>query len=484
MLSTGPGPHDGSVPLCVDMDGTLIRTDVLWESVVLLLKRRPHCLLALPFWFLRGRAHLKRQVARRVELDPATLPYHRELLEFLRTEQTQGRKLILVTASDDAPAKQVAAHVGLFSEVMGSNGALNLRGADKGRVLAERFGKRGFDYAGNSSVDLPVWAEARHALVVNADDHLPDRARKVSEVSRVFHPHPPVIAAALKALRPHQWIKNLIIFVPLVTSHQLFDLPKLTSAILAFVAFSLCASGVYVLNDLLDLEADRQHGSKQYRALASGQLPLSAGLLMVPAALVLSAITACFLPGDLALCWALYFLLTTSYSFSLKQIALLDVFVLAALYTIRLIAGHESTGVVYSFWLLAFSMFIFLSLALLKRFTELATLRQQNRSGSRGRGYVAGDLELVAMLGITSGFLSVLVMALYVNSDDVKILYRLPVLLLLVCPLLLFWISRCWLLAYRGRMHDDPIVFALRDGVSYLIGALTLLVLWLATGHY
>ncbi len=484
MLSTGPDPHNGSVPLCVDMDGTLIRTDVLWESVVLLLKRRPLDLLALPFWLMRGRAHLKRQVAKRVELDPATLPYHHELLEFLRTEQQQGRKLVLVTASDDAPAKQVAAHVGLFNEVMGSNGTLNLRGADKGRALAERFGKRGFDYAGNSSVDLPVWAEARLALVVNADDHLPDRARKLTEVGRVFHPHPPMLPAALKALRPHQWIKNLIIFVPLVTSHQLFDTRKLGSAILAFVAFSLCASGVYVLNDLLDLQADRQHGSKQFRALASGQLPLSVGLLMVPGALALSAVTACFLPWRFGAVLAVYFLLTTSYSFSLKQIALLDVFVLAALYTIRLIAGHASTGVAYSFWLLAFSMFIFLSLALLKRFTELAALRHQNKPGSLGRGYVAGDLELIAMLGIASGFLSVLVMALYVNSEDVTVLYQFPILLLLVCPLLLFWISRVWLLAHRGRMHDDPIVFALLDGPSYLIGALTLLVLWLATGHY
>jgi 4-hydroxybenzoate polyprenyltransferase len=371
----------------------------------------------------------------------------------------------------------------LFSEVVGSNGMLNLRGADKGRALAERFGKRGFDYAGNSAVDLPVWAEARLALVVNADDRLADRARQVAEVSRVFHPHPPVLPAALRALRPHQWIKNLIILVPLVTSHELFHPRLFWSAVIAFVAFSLCASGVYVLNDLLDLDADRQHGSKRFRALASGQLPLSAGLLMVPGALTLSAVAACFLPWTFAVVLAVYFLLTTGYSFSLKQIAVLDVFVLAALYTIRLIAGHESTGVPYSFWLLAFSMFIFLSLALLKRFTELAALRQQNKPGPQGRGYMAGDLELVAMLGIASGFLSVLVMALYVNSDDVKILYKFPNLLLLVCPLLLYWISRVWLLAHRGRMHDDPIVFALGDGVSYLIGALTLLVLWLATGH-
>jgi len=445
--------------------------------------------LALPFWLLRGRAFLKRKVAERVEVDPSNLPYHHEFLEFLREERAHGREIVLVTASDGAPAQQVAAHVGLFNEVMASNGKFNLRGANKGRTLAERYGKRGFDYAGNSHVDLPVWQEARQALVVNATDGLADRARKVSEVGRVFHHRAPVLPAAFRALRPHQWIKNLIIFVPLVTSHKLLQPRLLASAALAFVAFSLCASAVYLLNDLLDLDSDRHHGTKRFRPLASGQLPLSVGLAMVPAALLLSAVTACFLPWGFSAVLGVYFLLTTSYSLGLKQIVLLDVFVLAGLYTIRLVGGHEATGhgkdgVPYSFWLLAFSMFIFLSLALVKRFTELAAVRQENRNVAPGRGYIASDLELVAMLGIASGFLAVLVLALYVNSDDVMKLYRYPVLLLLVCPLLLYWISRVWLLAQRGRMHEDPIVFALRDPVSYLIGGLTLLVLWLATGHY
>jgi 4-hydroxybenzoate polyprenyltransferase len=239
-----------------------------------------------------------------------------------------------------------------------------------------------------------------------------------------------------------------------------------------------------VLNDLLDLDADRQHRSKKDRPLASGALPLLFGLVMAPVALALSAAAACFLPWQFGATLGTYFLLTTSYSFRLKQIALLDVFVLAGLYTIRLVAGHESTGIRFSPWLLAFSMFIFLSLALLKRFAELNGLREQKEQSSKGRGYLASDLEMVAMLGIASGFLSVLVLALYVSSPEVSVLYRFPILVLLVCPLLLYWISRMWLLGHRGRMHEDPILFALRDGASYLIGALTLLVLWLATGHY
>jgi 4-hydroxybenzoate polyprenyltransferase/phosphoserine phosphatase len=473
-----------SVPLCVDLDGTLIRTDVLWESLALLLKRNPLYLAAVPFWLLRGRAFLKQQIAARTKLNPASLPYNHEFVEFLRAERRHGRPLILATAADIQLAQSVARHSGLFSDVVASDGANNLRGRNKGRALAERYGKGGFDYAGNSSVDLPVWREARQAVVVNAGEGLARRARQLTKVSHVFHQREASLGAAFRALRPHQWIKNLIIFVPLVTSHQIFDPHQFGRAALAFVAFCLCASGVYVLNDLLDLDADRQHDTKKLRPLASGELALSTGLIMVPVMLALSAGVAACLSWNFAAVLAVYFLLTTGYSWRLKQVALLDVFVLAGLYTIRLVAGHEATRIEYSFWLLAFSMFIFLSLALVKRFTELSSLRQKNKEGSTGRGYFAGDLEMVAMFGIASGFLSVLVMALYVNSDDVRKLYQHPILLLLMCPLLLFWISRVWLVARRGRMHDDPIVFALKDGVSYLVGALAFGVLWAATAHF
>jgi 4-hydroxybenzoate polyprenyltransferase len=361
-----------------------------------------------------------------------------------------------------------------------------MRGHNKGRALAERFGKKGFDYAGNSSVDLPVWSEARQAIVVNASEQLAQRARQRTEVSHVFNGSGSKARALIKALRPHQWVKNFIIFVPLLTSHSFGNTKLVLSGVLAFTAFCFCASGVYVLNDLLDLESDRQHESKKRRPFASGELPLPYGLISAPLLLALSAGVALCLSWQFVAVLALYFVLTTSYSWRVKQIALLDVFFLAGLYTIRLVAGHVATGIKYSFWLLAFSMFIFLSLALVKRFTELKMLRQQNRHDSKGRGYVASDLELVAMLGIANGFLAVLVMALYVNSPEVQNekLYENAKLLLLICPLLLFWISRVWLIAHRGQMHDDPIVFALKDRVSYLIGALTLGIVWLATGHF
>jgi 4-hydroxybenzoate polyprenyltransferase/phosphoserine phosphatase len=472
-----------AVPLCVDLDGTLIKTDLLWESFVRLLRRNPLFLFVVPLWLFKGRANLKHQIATRADLDAASLPYHQIFLDFLRAEKQQGRTLILVTACDYRLAKGVAEHLGLFAEVMASDGQLNLRGTHKAAKLAERFGERGFDYAGNSSTDLPVWQQAREAIVVNAHPNLATRAGNCARVSRVFESSGSCLRPLLRVLRPHQWVKNLILFVPLLTSHKLEQFPLLFDGILAFIAFSLCASAVYVLNDLLDLDADRHHPTKKFRPFASGDLPLPIGLLLFPILMAVSAGISRALPPSFAGVLAVYLVLTTSYSWRLKRVALLDVFFLAGLYTIRLVAGHEATGVVYSFWLLAFSMFIFLSLALVKRCVELSGVRQQKGSHVRGRGYGPEDLELVATLGTVSGYLAVLVLALYVNSPEVRVLYRYPTALLLVCPLLLYWISRVWLLAHRGQMHDDPIVFALKDRVSYIVGALTLAVLWLGTGH-
>jgi 4-hydroxybenzoate polyprenyltransferase len=471
------------VPLCVDLDGTLIKTDLLWESLVLLLKRRPFLVFAVPFWLLRGRAHLKAKLAECVTINPASLPCHQAFLDFLRAENSAGRELYLVTASDARPAAEMARHFGLFREVLGSDGKVNLRGRNKGAKLAGRFGERGFDYAGNSTVDLPVWTRAREAIVVNASPALERRASRETTVGRVFPPEQSRARAFVRALRPHQWVKNVIIFVPLLTSHKIAQPGMAAAALLAFGAFCLCASGVYILNDLLDLEVDRHHATKRRRPFAAGDLPISIGLVAAPLLFGASAALACALPLRFAAALAFYAVLTTSYSMRLKQLALIDVFCLSGLYTIRLVAGHEATGIAYSFWLLVFSIFIFLSLALVKRFLELDAAQLRNQSEIKGRGYTATDRAWVAMLGIASGYLAVLVVALYVNSREVTELYDRPLRLLLICPLMLFWISRVWMIAHRGQMHEDPIVFALRDRVSYVVGALTLGVIWLATAH-
>jgi 4-hydroxybenzoate polyprenyltransferase/phosphoserine phosphatase len=473
------------VPLCVDLDGTLLRTDMVWESLVRLLKKNPLYFVPVLFWLLRGRAYLKAQIAERVHMEVNDLPYNQLLVDFLSAEKRSGRSIILATASDEHLAHRIAEHLRLFDEVLASNGKINLRGKNKVKLLAERFGVRGFDYAGNSSVDLPVWEQSRQAIVVGGDQALADRARQKTTVSHVFGPDPRFWSALARALRPHQWVKNLIIFVPLLTAHVLAETSRLLQAGLAFVAFSFCASAVYILNDLFDLDADRHHPTKRLRPFASGELALPVGLALFPVLVIASGLVSWAFPWRFSAVLGVYILLTTSYSLRLREVPLLDVFCLASLYTVRLIAGHEAALVPYSFWLLVFSMFIFLSLALMKRFTELVAARQQNRSDLKGRGYASGDLQLVATLGTSSGYLAVLVLALYVNSREsaAEKLYQDPMILLLLCPLLLYWVSRVWLLAHRGEMHDDPIVFALKDPGSYIVGLLTLLILWLASVH-
>ncbi len=468
-------------PLCVDLDGTLIYSDMLWESLARLLKQNFLCIFAVPIWLLSGRANLKRQVAARATVNPALLPYNEAFVQFLRDEKARGRHLLLASASDRALVEKVAAHVGLFDEVLASDGLTNLRSEAKRDALIAQFGQGGFDYAGNSSADVPVWAATRKNIVVNAPAALAARMRGDGRVVAEFAGPPERIRAAWQALRPHQWVKNIIIFVPLITAHKVRDAAAVQASLLAFAAFCFFASGVYVLNDLLDLESDRQHARKRNRPLASGRLYLpwafAGGPLLLLVPMVLSLIA---LP-KFALVLLAYGVITSAYSLRLKEVAILDVFVLAGLYTMRLVAGHVATGIEFSSWLLGFSMFIFLSLAMMKRLQELQSLREQNLTGIKGRGYRVGDLEMVNTFGITSGYLSVIVMALYVNSDQVSKLYHHPGLLLLICPLLLYWISRVWLITHRGQLHDDPVLFALKDGQSYLVGALALLLVWLAT---
>jgi 4-hydroxybenzoate polyprenyltransferase/phosphoserine phosphatase len=469
-------------PLAVDLDGTLIRTDMMWESLVRLLRANPFAAIASLFALRHGRAHFKQVLAARVQIDPATVPYHDAFLDWLKQQKSTGRQLVLATASDRKMAAPIAAHVGLFDDVLASDGKTNLRNAAKRRALNERFGDRGYDYAGNSHDDLGVWCGAQEAVVVNASESLARRASAVTRVGQTFLNPTSRARPILRALRPHQWIKNLILFVPVLTAHQLGNSTTVLRAAVAFVAFCLAASAVYLLNDLLDLDADRHHATKRNRPFASGALPLQYGLVGAPVLLLGALGLSFYLSAQYALVTAIYFFISTTYSWQLKRIALLDVLFLAGLYTLRLIAGHVATNIAWSNWLLAFSMFIFLSLALMKRLQEIQVVVEQNGHELKGRGYTARHHTSVVALGVASGLAAVVVLGLYVNSAKVVELYAHPKLLLLACPLLLVWICRVWLLTYRGRMHDDPTAFAFKDWVSYLIGALTLAVMWFATG--
>lgn len=470
-------------PLVVDLDGTLIRTDLLVESLSQFLIQNPLAFFRPLLWLMRGKTTLKTELAQRVQLDVSALPYNTDVLDWLRVQKQAGRRLVLATASHQVLAEQVAQHVHLFDEVLATHGATNLKSAAKAKALVDRFGEAGFDYVGNDWPDMPVWAQAHTAHVVDAPASLLARAQAQGPVDQVFGRGMPARAIAiLKAMRLHQWMKNILVFVPLMAAHQYADTSRDALALLAFVVFSLTASSVYLLNDLVDVQDDRHHVRKRHRPFASGALSLVFGWAVWPLLLLLAiALSVTFMPLLFSVSLGVYFVLTVAYSLHLKQLAVVDVLTLAALYTLRIMAGAAAIDVAVSFWLLLFSMFIFLSLALIKRYSELKVARDAGKTGAlRGRGYEPDDLELVSSLGGSAGFIAVLVLALYIQDGQAAHLYATPQLIWLACPVMLFWISRAWLIAHRGRMHDDPIVFALKDKVSWGVGLFMLAVLALA----
>lgn len=467
-------------PLAVDLDGTLIETDLLIESLLKLLREEPITLFSLPRWLLKGRACLKHEIGRRVQLDPALLPYRTALLEYLRSEHDKGRKVILATASDERLAAQVAAHLQVFDEVLASDGSTNLAGERKRARLVGELGERGFDYVGNESRDLAVWSSARRAIVVSRNPRLLRAIAAVAECESAFTDPPAGVRDYWSALRPEHWLKNVLVFVPVFAAHLFFSPMLLARTLIAFAAFCCCASAGYLVNDLLDLQADRRHPQKRLRPFASGRLPLAYALVMAPALLVVGCLLAGMLSALVLAVLIFYVGLTLAYSLRLKQVALLDVLVLASLYTLRIVAGTTAIAVWPSVWLLGFSMFLFTSLAFVKRYAELVIMRTLQGEHASARGYELSDAELLASKGTASGYAAVVVLALYIASGAVKALYSRHQLIWLVCPLLLYWLGYLWLIAHRGRMFHDPLVFALRDRTSRILLLLMVAIVLLA----
>lgn len=472
-------------PLCVDMDGTLVRGDTLYELFFACLRRHPLFLLRLPFWLLKGKAALKAELARIVDPAGLELCFHPEVNDWLQAERAGGRHLVLATAADRRVAEAVAERTGLFDEVIATDHGRNLRGTEKAAALAERFGAGGFDYAGNDGSDLPVWQQARQGIVVApAGSSIVTRAQATGKVGKVIAVPGASIRAALKAMRPHQWAKNALVFLPILGAHEFGDMRAWLHALMAFIAMGMVASAGYLVNDLLDLQADRAHPRKRRRPFASGALPVQAGIPMVAGLLAAAAAIAGAVSLALMVWLGVYLVLTFTYSLWLKQKVLIDVFVLSALYTHRVLAGAIATGIVPSFWLLALSVFFFLSLAMLKRYSELVDRVAKGppaEGGAIARGYRAVDLDTLLGLGTASAFASVFVLALYIQSDNVLVLYRTPELFWLCCPLVLYWLSRMWVGARRGVIDDDPLIFALRERISLLILGLIVLLATLST---
>jgi len=477
--SANATPHNGR-PLVVDLDGTLIHTDMLHESAIRLFRDKPHFVLAIPFWLSRGKALLKQKLARHVDADIASLPFNQQLIDWLQSQKDLGRKLVLCTATDMSIAKMIADHLKLFDDVIASDGIQNLAGKNKANALVEKYGENGFDYVGNSSVDLLVWEKSKQGVVVNGSSKLVQQASLVTEIEHVISKAKNDLKTWIKVFRLHQWIKNVLIFVPIFAAHQVITGELWTNLGLAFLSFSLCASSVYVANDLLDLESDRAHPRKRSRPFASGQIPIWMGAVLAPILIFSSFALAQYVGGSFLPWLVVYFGLTCAYSWGLKRLVLVDCLTLAVLYTLRIVAGAAAVSVPLSFWLLAFSIFLFLSLAFIKRYAELQAHPEDDAKKVHGRGYYLADAPLVQQLGVTSGYAATLVLALYLNSENVIKLYRTPEIIWGAVPLMLLWISWMWLKAHRGLMHDDPIVFAIKDKVSILIGALFITVLVVA----
>ena len=467
-------------PLCVDLDGTLVKSDTLVDSLLLLIRSRPLQAVRAPLWLNGGKAAFKAQVGSRVALDVAHLPWNRRLLEYLSEQRAAGRKLYLATGADTRLAHRIADHLGLFEAVLASDGQTNRTGNHKLASLQERFPEEGFDYIGNSRPDAPVLAQCGEAMVANPTRSLRARMRSGKiPVSRSFNDRAAGGKSFLRAIRLHQWAKNVLIFLPLLLAHAL-KLPLLLNASLAFLCFSVCASATYIVNDLLDMEVDRRHPKKRYRPFAAGDLQAATGFAIVVLFLAAAFTGAAFLPHGF-LGWLLVYLATTlAYSLRLKRVVLLDVLLLSGLYTLRLLAGAAAVSVKISPWMAAFSVFLFLSLAIVKRFSELENVRAQGGQLSNGRGYLLSDIEQLRSFGTASGLAAVVIFALYINGSDTVGLYRHPARMWLIMPLLILWIFRVWLLASRGELDEDPVIFAVTDSTSLLIGFCVALIAFLA----
>lgn len=468
--------------LVVDLDETLCRTDTLHEALLRLLVRKPMALLRVVAAGPRDKAAFKAQVADHCVILADQLTFHPDVLDKIDKARDAGQQIVLVSASDHRQVHAVADTLDLFDDVCGTGSdgteGHNLGGRRKADFLVARYGAGQFDYIGDSATDIPVWQVARTAYAVAPSPRLRAQAARNGVTLTDVGVHARTWASYVKALRPHQWVKNVLVFLPMLAAQQ-FEMFWL--AMMAFILFSLTASSVYIFNDLVDLPSDRMHPRKRARPFAAGRIPLWRGGIMGVGLLGVSFLVALLvMPPLFSIVLAIYFAVTVAYSFSLKRKLIVDVIVLAGLYTMRIIAGGAATGIIPSPWLLAFSVFLFYALASVKRQAELIDQAHQKTESAPGRGYVASDVSIMQMISISSGQAAVLVFALYLYSPAVTQLYTTPQVLWLICPVLLYWLSRIAILTHRGFMHDDPIVFAVKDKVSLITGLVVALIVFAA----
>lgn len=469
------------IPLVVDLDGTLTPTDTLLESLVQLARHSPGSLLLVPGWLLSGRAGFKEAIAARATIDANSLPYNEPLLDYLQEEKSRGRQIVLATAAHHSIADAVAKRLDMFDKVLATRPENNLKGEAKLQAIRENVGEA-FVYAGDCAADLPIWKQAKAAILVGVPERVATQVRQETPIERDFQRPASGLATWLRALRVHQWVKNMLLFVPLLTAFEFTDLGKLIHIALAFMAFSLAASATYIVNDLWDLTSDRVHPRKRLRPFASGALPIHHGLLVAGVALALSLVLAASVSAGFLGMLLAYLALTSFYSWVVKEYVLMDVLMLSLLFTIRILAGAVAIGVATSSWLLAFSAFTFLSLALVKRCAELVVLKDSGVPATRGRDYRVTDLVVLWPLGVGAALCAVVVFGLFISAPETQTRYATPQLLWLVAIGLVYWMARLWIKTSRGEMHDDPVVYALKDRGSRL--AVLAMVITVLAAHF
>jgi 4-hydroxybenzoate polyprenyltransferase len=474
-------PAPVAVPLIVDLDHTLCRTDTMHEALIGLVASSPRAIASLPSWLASGKKTFKTELADRKIIDPDQLPYDADVIALIETARAEGRKVALISASEQRQVSAIASHLGLFDEAVGTGSddvPDNLSGTAKADYLVQRFGAKGFDYIGDSAADVPVWAAARKAYGIRVAPATERQAEaKGIRLKRVGDGQSE-LPALLRACRPHQWAKNLLVLLPVLTAHDLAHLP---AALLAMVCFSLTASAIYIINDLVDLPSDRAHPRKKHRPFAAGDASARSGVMLAVGLLTVSGLVAAvLLPAAFFWTLLIYLIATSAYSFLLKRKMMVDVVALASLYTLRIVAGSAATGIVLSPWLLVFSMFLFFSLATIKRQAELEDMVTRGADKTAGRNMMAGDLPILQAMSVGAAQAAVLVFALYSQDPQVQASFGTPNLLLLICPVLFFWLGRMQMLTRRGHMSDDPIVFTIKDRVGLICGALMLLIFILA----
>ncbi|KYG64753.1 hypothetical protein AZI86_11135 [Bdellovibrio bacteriovorus] len=450
-----------------DLDNCLIKTDLLYEQWLVLLKSKPWFWVLSFFWLMKGKAFFKHNLATHTKLQPDSLPYRFEVIDLLKRRASAGDVLILASASPEPWVHSVASYLGLFRSTIGSTSSDNRKGSSKLRAIQDLSQGVEFSYIADAPVDLEIWKESQEIVAVNASPSLKNKIHTLNKPTQFIEDgNKSLLTLIVKQLRPHQWIKNVLVFLPALAGHRFQSLDVLTNGFLAFFGFSLTASFVYILNDLLDLSSDRNHHSKKNRPFASGNLPLIYGFAQLPLLLAVSLGIGLLLPPPY-LGWILtYLILNLAYSLYLKQSVVVDIIILSLMYTLRIFAGSAATDVPVSEWLLSFSTLFFFSLACIKRYTEI--IRSKNKITLDGRGYRQVDHPMVQNLGVGAGLLSILIVLMYLQSEDVRRLYTQPQNLWFATPVLLFWISRIWILTNRDEIHDDPVVFAVKDKISWV----------------